>query len=330
MNQASSPSRRDVLRVGVLSALGLSLPRFLELRAAEPTETKAKAKRCVLVWLDGGPSHFETFDPKPDAPVEVRGPFGTTPTSISGIRFSQHLPLLAQRAKSLAVVRSITSPLGEHNLGAHYLLTGYRPSPALAYPLIGSVVTHLGPPPGELPNHFAITAGGDAGSYGRLGNGYLSPSTRPFVVQDPARGKTNVLGLAADPTAGLAVRLDRRRAFAAAVEQLGRGSDPDPQAPANQALEQAHRLLTSDKARQAFDLSQEKPAVHAKYGDRPISRGCLLARRLIERGVPFVTVNNAGWDTHEDLDLRLRAGYTGAQIGVGLVPALDRAVSSLM
>ena len=331
MNHATSPARRDFLRVGVLSALGLSMSRFLELQgAAADASSKATAKRCVLIWLDGGPSHLETFDPKPDAPAEVRGPFGTIETKISSARFSEHLPNLAERADKLAIVRSMTSPLGEHNLGAHYLLTGYRPSPALAYPLIGSVVTHLGPPSGELPNHFAITAGTEAGSYGRLGSGYLPPTTRPFVVKDPARGRSDVLGLATDPSSGLTVRLDRRRAFAAAVEQLGRGAEPNPQAKASSALEQAHRLLTSEKAREAFELATEKPVVHAKYGDRPISRGCLLARRLIERGVPFVTVNNAGWDTHDDLDLRLRAGYTGAQVGVGLVPSLDRAVAALI
>ena len=327
MNCPSPPTRRDVLRIGSLTALGLTLTRILECRAAAATEPKAK--RCILIWLDGGPSHLETFDPKPDAADEVRGPFGTVATPIAGIHFSEHLPLLAQRASKLAVIRSVTSPLGEHNLGAHYLLTGYRPSPALAYPLIGSVVTHLGPPPAELPNHFAITAGGDAGSYGRLGNGFLPPETRPFVVGDAARGAKNVLGLAS-ASGSLTVRLDRRREFSAAVEQLGRGLEPTEGTQASSALEQAHRLLTSQQARKAFDLAEEKPEVHARYGDRPISRGCLLARRLIERGVPFVTVNNAGWDTHDDLDLRLRAGYTGAQVGVGLVPALDRAASSLI
>ena len=331
MQTTTAPSRRDFLRAGALSALGLTLGRFLELRGtAADAAASPKARRCIFVWLDGGPSHLETFDPKPDAPAEVRGPFGTIDSQVPGIRFCEHLPGLAQRAGKLAVVRSMTSPLGEHNLGAHYLLTGYRPSPALAYPLIGSVVTHLGPPARDLPHHFAVTAGPDAGSFGRLGSGFLPQTTRPFVVKDPARGSSNVLGLAADPSAGVTVRLDRRRAFAAAVEELGRDRDPDPQAKASPALEQAHRLLTSDKAREAFDLAQEKPQVHAKYGDRPISRGCLLARRLVERGVPFVTVNNAGWDTHDDLDLRLRAGYTGAQIGVGLVPSLDKAVSALM
>ena len=331
MDRTSRPSRRQVLHAGLLSALGLSLPRFLELRAAAGDQPAgAKAKRCILIWLDGGPSHLETFDPKPDAPAEVRGPFGTTAAKLAGVRFCEHLPNLAARADKLAVIRSMTSPLGEHNLGAHYLLTGYRPSPALAYPLIGSVVTHLGPPAADLPNHFAITAGPNPGSYGRLGSGFLPPITRPFVVKDAARGTANMLGLSDGPAAALAVRLDRRRAFAAAVEQLGRGSEPDPNARANPALEQAHRLLTSQQAREAFDLSQERPEVHASYGDRPISRGCLLARRLIERGVPFVTVNNAGWDTHADLDLRLRAGYTGARVGVGLVPALDRAVSTLI
>jgi uncharacterized protein (DUF1501 family) len=331
MHSSKSPSRRDVLQVGVLSAVGLSLSRLFEMQAAGgESAVGIKAKRCVLIWLDGGPSHLETFDPKPDAPSEVRGPFRSIETSIPGVRFCEHLPKLAVRADKLAVIRSMTSPLGEHNLGAHYLLTGYRPSPALAYPLIGSVVTHLRPPPEELPNHFAVTAGPNAGSFGRLGSGFLPPITRPFVVRDPARGTTNMLGLDAGPAAALTVRLDRRRAFAAAVEQLGRGREPDPSATASPALEQAHRLLTSEKARAAFDLKNETAEVQARYGDRPISRGCLLARRLIERGVPFVTVNNAGWDTHNNLDLQLRAGYAGARIGVGLVPALDRAVSALM
>ena len=128
----ASLSRRDFVRVGGLSAFGLSLPSLMQMRSAQGEEAaRGKARSCILIWLDGGPSHLETFDLKPDAPAEVRGPFAAIPTAVEGIQICEHLPKLAQRMQQAAIIRSMTSPLGEHNLGTHYLLTGDAPTPAI-------------------------------------------------------------------------------------------------------------------------------------------------------------------------------------------------------
>ncbi|MGI8982451.1 MAG: DUF1501 domain-containing protein [Pirellulaceae bacterium] len=324
----ASVSRRDFVRIGGLSALGLSLPAWLQLRSAQGEEAaKGKAKSCIVIWLDGGPSHLETFDLKPDAPAEVRGPFASIPTSAGDVRICEHLPKLAERMEHAAIIRSMTSPLGEHNLGTHYLLTGYAPSPAIEYPAIGSVVGHLRGDGGVLPPHIAVpdfrVGGRNLG-----GNGYLPASAKPFSLNsDPARGDFQVPDLDFYPGTA-ADRIDRRRDYLAALDRLSREADAKATPP--KQFEQAYRLLTSPGAKRAFNLNEEKPQTRAAYGPRSIGQSCLLARRLVEQGVPFVTVTNPGWDTHQNLDTQLRAGYTGAKVGVGLIPSLDLAISALL
>jgi hypothetical protein len=313
--------RRDVFRLGGLAGVGLGLgawPRFL----SGSTTLAGRARACILVWLDGGPSHLETFDPKPDAPAEVRGPLGTIATAVPGARLSECLPGLARRLDRLAVIRSVTSPLGEHNLGSHYLLTGYPPTPALDYPSLGAVTAHLKGGVGALPAHVAVPDAPAA-----AGAGYLPAAARPFAVGgDPARPDFQVRDLMPPP--GLdGLRAERRRSFLAALEGFRRGAETsgiDPE------LEQAYRLSASTEGRRAFALEEEPTAVRDRYGRRTIGQACLLARRLVERGVRFVTVTDRGWDTHQDLSLRLKDGYAGAKVGVGLVPSLDQAVSSLI
>ena len=326
-HSSSSLSRRDFVRIGGLSALGLSLPNWLQLQNARGAEaTQGKAKSCIVIWLDGGPSHLETFDLKPDAPTEVRGPFATIPTSVSDIRICEHLPKLAERMEHAAIIRSMTSPLGEHNLGAHYLLTGYAPTPAIEYPAIGSVVGHLRGVGSVLPPHIAIP---DLRVGGRNlgGNGYLPASTKAFALHsDPARPDFQVPDLDFYPGTA-ADRIDRRRDYLAALDRLSREADAKE---APKQFEQAYRLLTSPGAKRAFNLNEEKPQTRAAYGPRSIGQSCLLARRLVEQEVPFVTVTNPGWDTHQNLDTQLRAGYTGAKVGVGLIPSLDLAISALL
>ena len=143
MTSYHSLQRRDFIRIGGLTALGLTASETSQRTvSAEPGAGKIRAKSCILIWLDGGPSHLDTFDPKPDAPTEVRGPFDTVATPIPGVRFSEMLAKTAAIADRLAIIRSMTSPLGEHGLANHYLLTGYHPSPVLRYPSLGSVVSH--------------------------------------------------------------------------------------------------------------------------------------------------------------------------------------------
>ena len=324
----ASLSRRDFVRVGGLSAFGLSLPTLLQMPSAQGEEAaRGKARSCILIWLDGGPSHLETFDLKPDAPAEVRGPFAAIPTTVEGIQICEHLPKLAQRMQQAAIIRSMTSPLGEHNLGTHYLMTGYAPTPAIEYPAVGSVVGHLRGEGAVLPPHIAVPDF-RVGGRNLSGNGYLPASARPFSLNsDPARPDFQVPDLDFYPGIGVD-RIDRRRDYLAALDRLSREADAQKSPP--KQFEQAYRLLTSTGAKRAFNLNEEKPQTRAAYGPRSIGQSCLLARRLVEQGVPFVTVNNPGWDTHQNLDTQLRAGYTGAKVGVGLIPSLDLAISALI
>jgi hypothetical protein len=222
----------------------------------------------------------------------------------------------------------MTSPLGEHNLGAHYLLTGYPPTPALEYPAIGSVVAHLDPVERTLPGHVAVPNFGVGGK--RIsGNGYLPASSRPFEVGgDPSKADFRVENLDFYP--GISgQRIDRRRDYLAALDRLSRSADAGD-APQSKPFEQAFRLVASAQAKAAFDLTKESAETRARYGLRTIGQSTLLARRLVEAGVPFVTVNYTGWDTHQNLYTTLKEGYTGAVHPVGLIPSLDLALSALL
>ena len=312
----ANPTRREAVRVGGLTALGLTLSD--RCRAAAPT----RAKSCILLWLDGGPSHLETFDPKPDAPSEVRGPFAAVPTAVPGVRVCELLPHTARVMGKVAVVRSMTSPLGEHGLANHYLLTGYKPSPVLDYPSYGAVLAHTRGGRPTLPPYVAVPDERAAGS------GFLGPADRPFAIGgDPAKPGFRVRDLDYYPGV-TADRVDRRRAFLSKLDEFQRTTEADP--PADPEFERAFRLVTSPEAKRAFDLSAEPAAVRERYGPRTLGQSCLLARRLVERGVGFVTVNNTGWDTHADLVLRLKEGYAGAKVGVGLIPTFDQAFAALI
>ncbi len=320
-----------MLTVGSLTMLGLSLPAWFRTRQytaiAEDAAPKQR-KSCVLIWLDGGPSHLETFDPKPQAPKEVRGPFGTIATSVPGIAICELMPLTAQRMKDFAIIRSVTSPLGEHNFGTHYMLTGYRPTPVVEYPTFGAVVSRQHPPR-VLPANVAVPNFRVGG--GKLtGHGYLPANTAPFPVGgDPAKPDFQVRDL--NFAKGLtALRISRRRDFVSQLNAWDQSLN-ESATPADSAeLDQAFRLMTSTEAKRAFDLHEEPDAIRNRYGRKTIGQSCLLARRLVERGVPFVTVNNPGWDTHQDLVTRLKEGYTGAKVPVGLIPSLDTALAALL
>jgi hypothetical protein len=332
--------RREFMQVGGAGVLSFGLAELLELRRLSLAESSSaessratKSKSCVVIWLDGGPSHLETLDPKSEAPREVRGPLDSIATKLPGVELSECLPLTAQRLDRMAIVRSMTSPLGEHNFGTHYLMTGYRPTPVLEYPAFTSAVAEVQQHDGDLPAHIAVpdfrVGGGNLS-----GNGFLNRRVAPFSVGgDPAKPDFSVRDL--QPSAGLdTARLSRRRSFVEQLDEFSRQLDatggaeiPSESQP---VLEQAWRLIASPAAKQAFDLSAEPDSVRNRYGRRTVGQSCLLARRLIERGVPFVTVNYRGWDTHNDLYTRLKEGFTGAKTAVGLIPSLDLALTALM
>lgn len=313
--------RRDFLQLGMLSALGMSVADLLRWQALA-----AKPKRdvsCILIWLDGGPTHLDTFDPKPEAPKEVRGPFGTISTSLPGVRLSEHLSLTAKAMGDIALVRSLTHELGNHNTGRHYLMTGHRPTPVVSYPSLGSVMAKETGFKQALPPYVIVP---DAIEYSRAG--YLPGAYGPFAVGgDPARADFRVRDLNAPE--GVTFEMETRRREM--LRRLDRFSEEVEQGPATQSrdafYEQAYKLLGSPTAKAAFDLGKEKPATRNRYGRKRIGQGCLLARRLVEAGARFVTVVDRGWDTHQDIarnlpDARFR--------GSGKVPAMDRAYATLL
>ncbi len=315
-------SRRDLLRFTGLSLFGLSLPGYL--RAREATKSLApKAKSCILIWLDGGPSHLEMFDLKPDAPLEVRGPFEAISTDVPGIEICEHLPRTAKITKHLAIIRSMTSPLGEHGLANEYLLTGYKPSPVLSYPSYGAVVSHMRPSLTALPPYIAVPE--PRSSHGA---GFLGSKFEPFKVGADNGRDLRVRDLDAFPGVD-EKRIARRREYLGEFDKAQATIEASQRAGGG-SFEQAFRLVTSPIAKAAFDLEAEDQNTRAKYGSRSIGQSCLLAKRLNAAGVPFVTVYDSGWDTHDNLDLQLRAGFAGAREGVGLIPRFDMAFSSLI
>ena len=332
-------SRRDFLRVGGLAALGLGLGDFFHLQrafAGNNTLT-AKAKSCILIWLDGGPSHLETFDPKPDAPQEVRGPLKTIPTNVTGVRISECLERTAGIMDKIAIIRSMTSPLGEHSLGTQYLMTGYKPTPALEYPTFGATLTYIRSQNGKessgnaaastaLPPNIAVP------NFTRevSGNGYLPSATRPFSVSgDSKRQDFKVRDL--DFYEGIDLhRVSRRRQFVNALNEFSTAKDAGAATVSDPELERAYNLITSPEAKAAFTLSEEPQEVRQRYGTggvNGIGQSCLLARRLVERGVSFVTVNHTGWDTHQDI-FTLKERYPTDRNAH--LPSLDRAFTALI
>ena len=335
-------TRRHFVRVGGLTALGLGMCNFFQLQramAASPlanSKRSARAKSCILIWLDGGASHLDTFDPKPKAPSEVRGPFDSINTNLSGIRISEHMPQTAKIMDKLALVRSVTSPFGVHNFALQYLMTGYKPTPALEYPSIASVVAHLRSQTGVLPSNIAIPnlISRDAAT---IGNGFLPNSSKSFSLgSDPGKSSYQVRDL--NFYQGLDIsRLDRRRKIVNAMNEFGnlnaKGlSDPD--------LERAYNLIASKQAKAAFNLEEEPTEMRERYTMDPranvqdsnnIGQQCLLARRLVERGVPFVTVNNTGWDNHLDLETYAnRHPGNPRSASHALIPGLDKALVALI
>jgi hypothetical protein len=315
--------------------LGLGWQQVLQHRIASAAIESSKAKSCILVWLDGGPSHLETFDPKPEAPAEIRGPFRSIPTKVDGLSISELMPRTAAIANRCCIIRSMTSPLGEHNIANHYMLTGYQPTPSLTYPSYGSVVSHLNNSSTKLPEYIALQEYRPT-----AGAGFLGHRFEPFLVpRDPLSGKIAPRDLTFYPGLDEA-RLNRRRRFIQQLEtledrlqetkQFGKLTETSTVSEENSLLHQAYEIILNPATRNAFQWESEPETIRALYGEHTLGQCCLLARRLVERNVPFINIQNNDWDTHADLVLRLKQGYAGAKEGVGLIPNLDKALSALI
>ena len=346
----SPRSRREFMRVGAVTAAGLSLPTLLasEARAATPR----RAKSCLLIFMEGGPSHIDIWDMKPDAPVEIRGEFSPIATKTPGVTVCEHLPMSAKVWHHLAQVRSVRHNVTDHNAGTYYALTGKHPAAGgnlivadspQNFPPFGAVAAQLHPVdrpvPGfvHIPEYHSNMGHNIAGQ----GAGFLGAGFDPFVTGDPSLKGYKVPGLevrADVPLSRLAGRDDLR----AALDYASRFADGPASDRMSVFQKKAVELVTSPEARRAFDLSQEPDSVRARYGLDPgtdrrlearkfgglphLGQCMLLARRLIESGVRLVTLFTGrridqAWDTHRDHFGLLKKA---------LLPPFDRGFSALM
>jgi hypothetical protein len=311
----------------LLTTCGLTVTDLFRLQtnAAAPAPTrKAKATSCILIWLDGGPSHLDTFDPKPDAPSEVRSQFSAIKTSVPGLHICEHLPRTADAMRDVALIRSLTHELGNHDTGTRFLLTGHRPTPALEYPSLGSLVAHEHGFTAAMPPYVAIPSDGVGGDSNAARAGYLPGAFGAFNVgHDPSRVRD-----LQSPEGVSFARSEDRRAMLQKMDGFSRHVEEGPITKNRDAFyEQAYRLLSSPEAKAAFDLSREKPTMRERYGQSRVGMGCLLARRLVEAGSRFVTVVDTGWDTHQQIFRELPDSRFP---GSGKLPNLDRAYASLI
>jgi hypothetical protein len=298
-------SRRSFLQVGALAPMGLSLPA---LYASERRPSVARAKSVILIFLGGGISHHDSFDPKPDAVEEIRGKYGTISTSVTGLRIGELLPKTAQIMDKLTLVRSQSHTNNHHETASNWVLSGRFGSARGDHPAIGAIVAHHAGFSGIMPPYVAVPKNPsftwELGKSAWLGGRYESfkcgdPNQKDFKVRDLAltHGTTQLV-------------LERRQKLLTAIDQLARRVEADDRISTfDEFGKKAVNMVLSPKARGAFDLEKEDVKLRDEYGRHTFGQSCLMARRLVEHGVRFVTVNYAGWDHHakifEGLDKKL-------------------------
>jgi len=281
-------SRRDFLRFAAAGASLVSMSGWMDRLAAHAAESPTRHKSCILLWMEGGASHKDTFDLKPG--TRDAGEFKPIATSMPGLEISEHLPKLARQMHHAAVLRGMSTSQGAHGPARYYMHTGYREgSGGLVHPGIGSIVSsELGRMEAPLPNFVSI--GGGAA----FGAGFLGVRHQPLIVDDPALG-VQALGSPVAPA--------RFRDRVSLLEELENGmlrtSGTEPSRDHNLTYQRTLTLMRSKEA-QAFDIAREPAASRTGYGEGKFGQGCLMARRLVEAGVPFVEVFSSGWDTHQD------------------------------
>jgi uncharacterized protein (DUF1501 family) len=308
--------RRDMLRAGVLSLGGLTLANYTRLANAGALKN-GKAERAIFIELPGGPSHLDTFDMKPDAPAEIRGSFNPIATNVPGIQISEHLPKLAMVADKFAILRGVSHTRAAHRIGREYINTGSKPVPALEYPSYGSVLAKERPSDQTLPSHVAIPRSSQGAGFLGIRYAALETNSSPqFGSPYSVRGISLSDGIGVDEVRrrqGLLKKLDRRFAGLEQNDQLLEGLD--------QYGEQAYSMITSPRAREAFDIGKEDQSFAQQFGEDSFGQSCLLALRLVESGVRFASVQLGGWDTHIDNFTKLKTNN---------LPKLDAGLSGLL
>jgi hypothetical protein len=294
-------SRRDFLRAGTLGTSALTLSGYLRLSNAGDIG-RTKATSAIFINLGGGPSHMDTFDLKPNAPTEYRGEFNPIQTNVSGIEISEHLPKLAQQMDKFAILRGVTHSLAAHELGSLYVNTGNRPTPSIEFPSYSAVVSKELGGPDDLPPGVAI-------GNGRQKAGYLGVQYAPLTTANgPKAGVPfNVRGVSLQN--GLTISdVERRQGLLNDLDTTFKAAEKNDQLldGLDRFGRQAYSIITSVRSREAFDISKESPSYAEQFGISDFGMSCLLASRLIESGVRFVSLNYGGWDTHNDNFVRLK------------------------
>jgi hypothetical protein len=314
--------RRDFLHVGFAGGIGLTLADFFRIKEAQADQKfyeskEGPAKSIIFIYMPGGMCHQETFDPKPYAPIEYRGPMNSIATNVDGIRINETWAQTAQITDKVAICRSMTHGEAAHERGTHNMFTGYRPSPALQYPSMGSVVSHEFGPRHDLPPYVCIPNQPNEFA----GTGYLSSSYAGFSLgADPATDgfKVRDLGL---PGGVDDKRFVTRRSILDTVNaHFKQKEEADALDAVDTFYNRAYSMISSQQAREAFDIEKEDPKLRDQYGRNTAGARLLLARRLVESGVRFVTTTYGGWDMHNNIEAGIKSQ----------VPPFDQAFAMLI
>jgi hypothetical protein len=308
--------RRDVLRVGALGTAGLGLADYL--RLAEAGEVRqAQATSAIFINLAGGPSHLDSFDPKPEAPAEYRGEFAPIAGNVSGVELCEHLPKLAQCADKFVLLRGVTHSLSEHQMGTKYVNTGNRPLPSLEFPGYGAVVSKELASPPDLPPFVAIPKTPQVA-------GVLGVEYAPFSTQSTPRAgqpfSVRGITLGRDLTVE---KIERRQELLNDLDASFRAFEENSSLlkGLDRFSQRAYEILKSPRASRAFDISQEPESLARLFPEHAFAQSCLLALRLVEAGVRFVSVDHGGWDTHDNIFPQMKDK---------LLPELDGGLSGLL
>ena len=313
--------RRSFLRLGSVSLFGLlSYGDILRLRAASPLLSSPPRDLSIIhFWLHGGISHLDTFDPKPDADSRYRSPFKAISTNVAGIQICEHLPLTAQQADKYVILRSMTHKHSAHEAASSLVLSGHEPLPTISYPAMQTVVAKELGPRSELPSVVSIPS--PTGSWEKAG--FLGPRYNPFSAGDPNQENYQVRDMNLPMGVDWA-RVDYRRSLLSALDEKFRRMDTAGISETMDSYYQtAFDLIRSQAAKEAFRIQDESQKLRERYGRTSLGQGALLARRLVEAGVRFVTITRGWntWDHHRDIFKLLANDF---------LPELDRAYSTLL
>jgi hypothetical protein len=313
-------SRRDWLRAGLCGGIGLSLADLLRLEAAGQVQDKSRGKNAIFIFLDGGQSHMDSWDPKPEG-GEAAGEFKPIATNLTGLQVCEHMPRLARLADRYTVLRGVQEAIPVHGRGMSFVRSGNRPRASITYPDIGSVIAREHAAPVGVPPFVSLPV--------RMTNstteqaGYLGVAYRSFAVREDPNAANFTVRALATPSGLAPERTDARASLLDQLDDAYRGLDlaDENLAGMDRFYQQAFDVLRSARTREAFDLNREKEELRDRYGRTSLGQGCLLARRLVEAGVRCVTIDYGSWDTHQ---------RNFSTMKDELLPTWDTAVAALL